>query len=95
MDCTVKHSANGTEDNAFGFFFKNGAVFRRQRTLFAELFKLENITKKVPEIHKILESEFDLLKKTKMQNGKAWTVNFDKVNPLKINNHFSLLEQPF
>ena len=80
MDCTVKHSANGTEDNAFGFFFKNGAVFRKQRTIFAELFKLENITKFVPKMHAILEEEFEKLKKTKMQNGKVWTVNFDKVS---------------
>ena len=69
MEVTVKHSANGTEDGAFGFFFLNGPKFRKQRTIFAELFKLENITKFVPKMHAILESEFEELKKTKMANG--------------------------
>ena len=76
---TIKYSQIGTSHNAFGFFFMNGPRFQKQRVIFSEIFKVENITKFVPKIHEILESDFEKIKKTHMKNGEAYTADYRQV----------------
>ena len=57
----------------------NGPSFQKQRVIFSEIFKVENITKFVPKIHEILESDFEKIKNTHMKNGKVHTEDYREV----------------
>ena len=63
----------------YGFFFANGKAALKHRSLFQEVFKIENFGSFAPMISEILDQEFELFKRHNMPNGETITVDFREV----------------